>query len=64
MQQWDFISKSLKNEFETAIVNELSVFEQLKFYCMFLFYKIVIGLVYKQLIKRTIIIEYNRPKCL
>ena len=28
-----FCSKGLKNEFETAEVNELSVFEPLKFYC-------------------------------
>ena len=27
-------SKGLKNEFETAVVNELSVFEPLKFYCI------------------------------
>ena len=27
-------SKGLKNEFETAVVNEPSVFEPLKFYCM------------------------------
>ena len=26
-------SKGLKKEFETAVVNELSVFEPLKFYC-------------------------------
>ena len=32
MQLWDF-SKGLKNEFETAAVNESSVFEPLKFYC-------------------------------
>ena len=30
-----FFSKGLKNEFETAVVNEPSVFEPLKFYCMF-----------------------------
>ena len=30
---WDF-SKGLKGEFETAVVNEPSVFEPLKFYCM------------------------------
>ena len=29
-----FFSKGLKNEFETAVVNEPSVFEPLKFYCM------------------------------
>ena len=27
-------SKGLKNEFETAVVNEPSVFEPLKFYCI------------------------------
>ena len=27
-------SKRLKNEFETAVVNEPSVFEPLKFYCI------------------------------
>ena len=31
MQEWDF-SNWLKNEFETAMVNELSVFEPLLFY--------------------------------
>ena len=28
-------SKGLKNEFKTAVVNEPSVFEPLKFYCMY-----------------------------
>ena len=28
------LSKGLKNEFETAMVNEPSVFEPLKFYCI------------------------------
>ena len=28
-----FFSKGHKNEFETAVVNEPSVFEPLKFYC-------------------------------
>ena len=28
-----FFSKRLKNEFDTAMVNESSVFEPLKFYC-------------------------------
>ena len=32
LQLWDF-SEGLKNEFETAMVNEPSVFEPLKFYC-------------------------------
>ena len=29
-----FCSKGLKNKFETAMVNEPSVFEPLKFYCV------------------------------
>ena len=29
-----FFSKGLKNEFETAMANEPSVFEPLKFYCI------------------------------
>ena len=32
LQLWNF-SKGLNNEFETAMVNEPSVFEPLKFYC-------------------------------
>ena len=31
-----FCSNGLKNEFETAVVNEPSVFEPLKFYCIVL----------------------------
>ena len=31
---WDF-SKRLKNQFETAVVDEPSVFELLKFYCIY-----------------------------
>ena len=30
---YEFFSKGLENEFETAVVNEPSVFEPLKFYC-------------------------------
>ena len=30
----EFFSKGPKNEFETAVVNEPSVFEPLKFYCI------------------------------
>ena len=30
-----FFSNGLKNEFETAVVNEPPVFEPLKFYCMY-----------------------------
>ena len=33
---WEF-SEGLKNEFETAVVDEPSVFEPLKFYCIVLF---------------------------
>ena len=33
-----FCSKGLKNEFETAVVNEPSVFEPLKCYCILLFF--------------------------
>ena len=33
-----FYSKGLKNEFETAVVNEPSAFEPLRFYCSFLEY--------------------------
>ena len=32
-----FYSKGLKNEFETAVVNGPSVFEPLKFYCIYFF---------------------------
>ena len=32
---YEIFSKGLKNEFETAVVNESSVFEPLKFYCSF-----------------------------
>ena len=36
LQLWDFFPRiqGLKNEFETAVVNESSVFEPLKVYCM------------------------------
>ena len=37
LQLWDFFSKGIKNEFETAVVNEPSVFEPLKFYCTWIF---------------------------
>ena len=33
LQLWDFFSKGLKNEFETAVVDEPLVFEPLKFCC-------------------------------
>ena len=32
-----FCSKGLKKEFKTAVVNEPSVFEPLKFYCILVF---------------------------
>ena len=32
-----FFSQGLKNEFKIAVVNETSVFEPLKFYCMHVF---------------------------
>ena len=35
-------SKGLKNEFETAVVNEPSVFKPLKFYCTCIAYACVI----------------------
>ena len=38
---YDLFHKGLKNEFETAVVNELSVFEPLKFYCKKVVLKIV-----------------------
>ena len=34
-----FFSKGLKNEFETAVVNEPSVFKPLKFYCTSVYWK-------------------------
>ena len=33
LQLWDFF-KGLKNKFKTAVVNELSLFEQLNVYCI------------------------------
>ena len=33
---WGIFSEGLNNEFETAVVNESSVFEPSKFYCMYL----------------------------
>ena len=32
-RSYGIVSKGLKNEFQTAVANELSVFEPLKFYC-------------------------------
>ena len=32
---YGIFSKGLKNEFETAVVNEPSVFDSLKFYCIY-----------------------------
>ena len=39
-------SKGLKNEFETAMVNEPSVFEPLKFYCT---YRYAAACIYKSI---------------
>ena len=39
-----FFSKGLKNEFETAMVNEASVFEPLKLYCVFVVVVVVVYL--------------------
>ena len=36
---WDFFSKEFKNEFETAVVNEPSVFEPLEVYRTFHIYR-------------------------
>ena len=38
LQPREFFQGTVKNEFETAVVNELSVFEPLKFYCILIFY--------------------------
>ena len=37
--KFGIFSKGLKNEFETAVVNKPSVFDPLKFYCIFTVYK-------------------------
>ena len=34
LQLWGFFSKGPKNEFETAVVNDPSVLEPLKVYCI------------------------------
>ena len=34
IRNYEICSKGLKNEFEPAVVNEPSVFEPLKFYCI------------------------------
>ena len=39
LQLWDF-SKEPKNEFETAVVNEPSVFEPLKVCCIYFYYAV------------------------
>ena len=46
---YGIFSNGLKNEFETAVVNEPSVFEPLKFYCIKKAYKIT----FRQLIPTT-----------
>ena len=37
----EFFSKGLKNEFQTAVVNEQSVFEPSKFYCIVVCFLVV-----------------------
>ena len=46
----DFYSKGLKNEFETAVVNEPSVLETLKFYCIWLLSMVFNGCHEKQVV--------------
>ena len=41
LQLWDF-PKGFKNEFETAVVHESSVFEPLKFYCIFFYITLLV----------------------
>ena len=48
-----FFSKGFKNAFETAVVNEPSVFEPLKFYCIYILQKL-----YYYLLERN---EVNLP---
>ena len=48
-----FYSKGLKNEFERAVVNEPSVFEPLKFYCIMIFKRSMCAVVYSYMIKGT-----------
>ena len=37
MQLYDFFSKGLRDNFQTAMVNESSVFKPSKFYCIFIY---------------------------
>ena len=55
LQLPDFFSKSLKGELETAMVNEPSVFEPLKFYCIWL---LISGIIWKYPLKGL----FNNPK--
>ena len=43
-----FFFKGLKDEFETAVVNEPSVFEPVKFYCIIIFLFLTIIVVWRQ----------------
>ena len=49
-----FMSKGLKNEFETSVVNQPSVFEPLKFYST-----VTLGYVYRMVI---ILADYERVR--
>ena len=49
-----FCSKGLKNEFETAVVNEPLVFEPLKFYCIY-YLGVVYEKPYSTLLERSVV---------
>ena len=46
---YGIFSKGLKNDFETAVVNEPSVFELSKFYCIYVIYALMIVLLFVSL---------------
>ena len=50
-------SKGLKNEFEAAVVNEPTVFEPLKFYCILIIFDIIIIIVVVDTVILTAIIN-------
>ena len=49
-----FFAKGLRNEFETAVVNEPSVFEPLKFYCIYMYYAMYYSSERKSICLKTI----------
>ena len=56
-------SKGLKNEFETAVVNEPSVFEPLKFYCIFhKSFNLFIHILFRNLLCTTYIVMISKHK--